>query len=121
MGGCGFAESFAVGLGWGWKLGVADGGAIASHVDGVHDSESAAHSEDEAHEKSDDGRPVEGHDVSLLGAVARLSLRWPGFGVGLRVLVLVGGFGTLRVGVRWSFSFLGFLFVGRGGRIRDLW
>jgi hypothetical protein len=61
-------QGFAVGLWWVGELGVADGGAVASPVDGVHDSESAAHSEDEAHEESDDCGPVEGHDdVSLLG------------------------------------------------------
>ena len=61
-------QGFAVGLGWVGELGVADGGAVASPVDGVHDGESAAHSEDEAHEESDDCGPVEGHDdVSLLG------------------------------------------------------
>jgi hypothetical protein len=64
--GPGLEYGFAVGLGRVGELGVADGGAVASPVDGVHDRESAAYSEDEAHKKSDDGRPVEGHDVSLL-------------------------------------------------------
>ena len=70
-----FGEGLAVAVGWGGELGVADGGAVASPVDGVHDSESAAHSEDEAHEKSDDGRPVGGHDVSLQGRGTRYWVR----------------------------------------------
>ena len=47
-------------------MGIADGCAVASHVDGVHDSERAAHAKDEAEEESEDGRPEKSHDgVSL--------------------------------------------------------
>ena len=61
-----FGEGLAVAVGWGGELGVAYGGAVASHVDGVHDREGAADSEAEADEEADDRRPVKGHyDGSL--------------------------------------------------------
>jgi hypothetical protein len=66
-------QSLAVGLGRIGELGVPDGCPVASLIDGVHDGERAAYAEDEAHEESDDGRPVEDHDVSLLGACELLS------------------------------------------------
>ena len=56
-----FGEGLAVAVGWGGELGVAYGGAVASHVDGVHDREGAADSEAEADEEADDRRPVKGH------------------------------------------------------------
>ena len=43
-----FLEGLAVALGWGGELGVADGGAVASLVDGVHDREGAAYTEAKA-------------------------------------------------------------------------
>ena len=61
-----FGEGLAVAVGWGGELGVADGGAVASHVDGVHDREGAADTEGKAEEEADDCRPVKGHyDGSL--------------------------------------------------------
>jgi len=48
-------------LGWGRKLGVFDGGAVAAHIDGVHDRQRATHAEGEAKKKSEDRRP-EVHD-----------------------------------------------------------
>jgi Peptidase family M20/M25/M40 len=51
----------AVAVGWGGKLRVADGGAVASHVDGVHHGEGAAYTEAKAEKETDDGGPVKVH------------------------------------------------------------
>jgi hypothetical protein len=53
-------------LGWGGKLGVFDGGAIASQIDGVHDSQSAAYAEDEAEEDTDERAGYEVHDEPMV-------------------------------------------------------
>ena len=75
-------EGLAVAVGWGGELGVADGGAVASHVDGVHDGESAAYSECEAEKEADERRPVEGHyDCSLSCSIRGRVLCGYGFGV----------------------------------------
>ena len=49
---------------WGRRreLGVFDGGAVASHEDGVHDGEGATDSEDEAEEDTDERAGEEVHD-----------------------------------------------------------
>ena len=50
-----------------------DGGAVASHVDGVHDREGAADTEGKAEEETNDRRPVKGHyDGSLSCSVQDL-------------------------------------------------
>jgi hypothetical protein len=49
-------------LGWGGKLSVFYGGAVASHIDGVHDRERAAYAEDEAEEEADERAGIEVHD-----------------------------------------------------------
>ena len=41
---------------------VADSGAVAPHINGVHDSQGATHAKAEAEEEADDRRPVEGHN-----------------------------------------------------------
>jgi hypothetical protein len=55
-------ERAAVAFGWGRELRVADGRAVATHVDGVHDGEGAAYSKEEAEEETDGGGPVNAHD-----------------------------------------------------------
>ena len=55
-------ERLRIPLRWRWQLRVAHGGAVASHVNGVHHSQGATHAKAEAEEKTDDRRPVEIHD-----------------------------------------------------------
>jgi len=59
------SEGFGAGgdeaFGWGGKQGVFDGGAVASHEDGVHDSEGTADAEGEAEEEADERTPVARH------------------------------------------------------------
>ena len=45
---------------------VLDGGAVASHEDGVHDGESAADAEDEAEEDTDERAGEEVHDEAMV-------------------------------------------------------
>ena len=66
-----FGEGLAVAVGWGGEAGVADGGAVASHVDRVHDREGAADTEGKAEEEADDCRPVEGHYDGSLSRLVR--------------------------------------------------
>jgi len=68
-------------LGWGRKLGVFDGGAVAAHIDGVHDRQRAAYSEDEAEEDPDERAGIEVHDPD--GMLWRLSL---GLGAAYRLI-----------------------------------
>jgi hypothetical protein len=49
-------------LGWGRELGVFDGCAVPSHIDGVHDRQSAAYAEDESEKYSDQCAGKEVHD-----------------------------------------------------------
>lgn len=56
-------------LGRDGELCVLKGGAVASHIDGVHDSERAAYSEEKAEKEADRGCPVKGHDVQSIVAV----------------------------------------------------
>lgn len=59
------SEGFGAGgdeaMGWGEELGVFDGGAVASHEDGVHHREGAANAEGEAEEEADQRAPVSSH------------------------------------------------------------
>ena len=48
------------------QVGVLDGGAVATHVDGVHDGEGAADSKDEAEEDADEGAGEEVHDGAMV-------------------------------------------------------
>lgn len=48
-------------VGRGGEEGVFDGGAVASHKDGVHDGEGAADAEGEAEEEADQCAPVASH------------------------------------------------------------
>jgi hypothetical protein len=56
--GAGVEEAF----GWGRELGVSDGCAVASHIDGVHDRQSAAYAKDESEEYTDQCAGKEVHD-----------------------------------------------------------
>ena len=63
-------ESLAVALGWDGELGVSDGGAVASQIDGIHDCEGAAYAEAEAQKEPEDCGPVYVHyDWSLSSSV----------------------------------------------------
>src|SRR5882757_632711 len=57
-----FFQSLRIPLGRRRQLRVADGGAVAPHIDRVHHSQSAPHPKSEAKKKTDDRRPVESHD-----------------------------------------------------------
>jgi hypothetical protein len=48
------------------KLGVFEGGSIAAHVDGIHDGEGAADSEDEAEEDADQRAGGKFHDAVMV-------------------------------------------------------
>ncbi len=52
--------------GRGGELRVFDGGAVASHEDGVHDGEGAADSEDKAEEDTDEHAGEEVHDDAMV-------------------------------------------------------
>ena len=61
-----FFQGLKITIGWGGELGVADGGAVASQIDGIHDRESTAYAEAKAQKKADDRGPVYVHyDWSL--------------------------------------------------------
>ena len=64
----GFGERGGEALGRGVELGVFDGGAVAAHENGVHDSQGAADAEGEAEEEADKYAPItahRSHDVTL--------------------------------------------------------
>jgi hypothetical protein len=52
------AKAFGAGgeetFGWGGKQRVFNGCAVSSHIDGVHDSQSAAYAKDKAEEDTDE-------------------------------------------------------------------
>ena len=80
-------EGLAVAVGWGGELGVADGGAVASQVDGVHDGKGAANSEAEAQKEAEDCGPVYVHyDWSLSSSVLNQAGALCGHCSGLRSL-----------------------------------
>jgi len=54
-------ECGAIALGLIRQVGVANSGAVAAHVDGVHDREGAADAEGEAEKEADHCRPGEAH------------------------------------------------------------
>src|SRR5579871_3798486 len=65
-------KGLAVAVGWGEELGVADGGAVASQVDGIHDCEGAAYAEAKAQKKAEDCGPVYVHyDWSLSSSAVK--------------------------------------------------
>ncbi len=45
---------------------VLDGGAVASHIDGIHDGEGAADAEDEAEKDADEHAGEEVHDGAMV-------------------------------------------------------
>jgi hypothetical protein len=63
--GAGVEEAF----GWGRELSVFDSRAVASHVDGVHDRQSAADAKDESEEHTDQRAGKEVHDISMVCSV----------------------------------------------------
>lgn len=56
-------------LGRGRELGVFDGGAVPTHVDGVHDGQSAAYAKDESEEDTDQRAGEEVHDDAMVCSV----------------------------------------------------
>lgn len=50
-------------------MGVFDGGAVASHKDGVHDGQCTADAEGEAEEETDKGAGEKVHDIAMVCSV----------------------------------------------------
>lgn len=99
-------------VGRGGEEGVPDGGAVATHEDGVHDGEGAADAEGEAEEEADQCAPVASHSFyDVTAGRSRLAgCRAVGMGRGL-----AGAFGAGELARREGFNQDGRRHDGDGG------
>lgn len=100
-------------VGRGGEEGVPDGGAVATHEDGVHDGEGTADAEGEAEEEADQCAPVASHsfyDVTA-GMSGLVGGRAVGTGSGL-----AGAFGAGELPRRQGFEEDGGGDDGDGGK-----